>query len=124
MYNCTLVELANDFKAQLKEAYKKDEQWNRVLEILGACEDIQDTDYKSEHQVPEIDFCIKSDLIYYIGLFRKQRLCILKDLKQEIFELAYNKHSHSGFYWTYEHITEALYIQHLLRQLKKYIKHY
>ena len=98
MYNCTLIELTDNFKAQLKKAYKKDKQWKRVLGILGACEGIQNTDCESEHQVPEIDFCIKSDLIYYVSLSEKQRLCIPKDLKQEIFELAYDKHSHSGFY--------------------------
>ena len=123
MYNYTLVKLADDFKAQLKEAYQKDKQWNRVLWILGACEDVQDMDHESEHQVPRIDFCIEGDLIYHVSLSGKQRLCIPKDLKQEIFQLAHDKHSHSGFYWTYEHIAEALYIQHLSRQLKKYIKH-
>ena len=69
-----------------------------MLRILGASEDVQDTDHESEHQVPRIDFCIKDDLIYYVSLSEKQRLCIPKDLKQEIFELAYDKHSHSGFY--------------------------
>ena len=98
MYNCTLIKLADNFKAQLKEAYKKDKQWNRVLEILEISEDIQNTDYNSEHQVPEINFCIKGDLIYHVSLSEKQRLCILKDLEQEIFELAHNKHSHSEFY--------------------------
>ena len=122
-YNCTLVELADDFKARLKEAYKKDEQWNRVLGILGVREDTQDTDRESEPQVPGIDFRIESDLIYHVGPSGKQRLCIPKDLEQEIFALAHDERSHSGFYRTYEHIAEALYIRHLARRLKKYIEH-
>ena len=66
---------------------------------------------------------MENELIYHEGPSGKQRLCILRTIEQEIFKLAHDQWSHAGFYWTYEHISEAIYIRHLSRRLKRYIEH-
>ena len=37
-YHITLVEMSEDFKSRLMEAYVRDEQWNRILEVLKRAE--------------------------------------------------------------------------------------
>lgn len=59
-------------------------------------------------------FAIMKDLIYYEDpIDGKQRLCIPKKLKKDIFQLAYDEHFHSGFKRTYQRIVNGLFIKNL-----------
>ena len=130
-YNCTLVEIAEEFQIQLKEAYHKDSQWERIMDMLTVKENEPDIQEETQElgnegnttQILGINFQLCKGLLYHIGDTGKQRLCIPKELEKEIFKLSHDQRNHSGFYRTYKHIAEAMYIRHLARRLQKYIEH-
>ena len=84
------MKLSDDFKTQLKEAYKSDEQWTRIIQMFNTLSQTdQNQEYSSE--VPRIDFQMENELIYYEGPSGKQRLCIPRTIEQEIFKLAHDQ---------------------------------
>ena len=98
-YNCTLIEISQDFQSHLKEAYHQEEQWSRVIRLLQNKKSettqnmkLNDGDTTSDIiMTPGINFQLRGGLLYYIEQSRKQRLCIPKLMEKEIFELAHDQ---------------------------------
>ena len=126
VYNFTLVEMSEDYRAKLAAAYKKDKKWSKILESLEAEKErlLKSEDSVEFVKLPNILFVLRDKLIYYQDEYNdRERLCVPKTLEQKVFENAHDKHSHGGFQRTYERISEGHYMRHLTRRLKRYILH-
>ncbi len=121
-YHVTLVELADDFKKRLQDAYEQDTAWKRILDLTRPKQ--PDGDEDPADKPPGLQFSYRNGLIYYTDdIDGRERLCIPSALEKEIFELAHDKQHHSGFHRTYDRITASLFIRHLTKRLKAYILH-
>ena len=144
-FHVTLVEMSQDFKDRLGQEYTKDEQWNKVLEVVKkankeaeASLPVQGPATKAG-ELPQLPvqtnlnrtnrklglrFKLRNRLLYYTNFNNgRERLCIPNSLEKEIFKLAHDRQHHSGFHRTYERIVASLYLRHLLKNLRTYIDH-
>ena len=71
----------------------------------------------------EIDFKIVDGFIYYIDTNDRDRLCISKSLKEEIFQQAHDENHHAEAHRCYSRISEILFIFKLLKKFRVYIEH-
>ena len=120
-YHITLVEISDSFKQDLIQAYKNDNQWNKILALLKTetSEGIDDNARKLG-----LRFKHRDGLIYYTNLDdRRERLCVPNELKKQIFKLAHNRQHHNGFHRSYNRITGSIYLRHLSKHLRSYIEH-
>lgn len=106
-----------DFRTRLPAAYSNDSRWKRIQELLRSLP--KDGDPLKTHG---IQFSEDQGLLYHVQDEQK-RLCIPQALYQEIFQMAHDDHSHSGFHRTYERITQSLYLWRCAHFLRQYIKH-
>ena len=130
VYHTTLVEMSDDFKKRLIDAYGKDDQWKRILETIKRKEDaIKERQGNQELVNQELPagfrFRKHNDLIYSTTLddVGRLRLCIPESMQQEVFEMAHDKNFHAGFHTTYARIAPSIFIKGLTKHLEKYIKH-
>ena len=111
-YHCTLVEMSDDFKQRLVEAYIRDEQWKKALDIL-----------KGDDLPEGFRFRKRDGLIYLTGQEGRERLCIPESLQHEVFKLAHDNNFHGGYHRTYDRIAPSLFIRNLSKHLRVYITH-
>lgn len=135
VYHITLVKMSDDFKSRLVAEYKKDLQWNKILDVVqkSAREVAQETTAAESEETPDDDFHarrvglrfkLRDGLIYYTNFDDgRERLCIPNSLKKEIFELIHDRQHHGGFHRTYDRIVSSVYLRHLYRNLRTYIEH-
>ena len=116
-FTATLVEMSPDFRTRLLAAYANDSRWKRFQELLISLR--KDSDPLKTHG---IQFSKDQGLLYHVQDAQK-RLCIPQALYQEIFQMAHDDHSHSGFHRTYERIARYLYLWRCAHFLRQYIKH-
>lgn len=114
IYHTTLVEMSDDFKQKLTEAYASDPQWSKILDLL-----------KQPELPAGIQFRKHNDLIYKVALDQegKQRLCVPESLAKEVFKIAHDGNFHAGHHTTHARIAPSVYIKGLWNQLHTYIKH-
>ena len=120
VYYATLVEMSNDFKKRLAQAYAKDPQWIKILDLL------KPDKHGNPPQLPDgLRFRKHGDLIYATNLDHtgKHRLCIPESMQHEVFHLAHDRNFHAGFHTTYARISPSVYIKSLSSRLQSYIKH-
>ena len=132
-YHITLIEMSDDFKVKLKEAYKKDEQWKKVLNLVKPSSDPTTAEPKQEsvsdspaelEPTTEIRFKYRNELLYYINFDDgRERLCIPAIMKQQIFHLTHDQQHHGEYHRIYERIVSSVYIRHLTKHLRAYIDH-
>ena len=106
-----------EFFSNLKQIYKNDDQWFRFkikLKIRTNFMNIFD----------EIEFILKNSHIYFVFENTTSRLCISWSMKKIIFTTTYDENHHCDFHRVYVRISEFLYIKHLIKRFKRYIKHY
>ena len=115
-YFTTLVEMSDDFRARLLQAYEGDVGWKAVKESVTA---------QSRGDRPiTVPFAAVDDLLYFKDPeTHRLRLCIPRSLAKEVFELAHDQVNHSGFNTTYARVVETIYMFSLSRLLKRYIAH-
>ena len=119
VYAASLVEMSPDFRKQVREAIDSDKRWKDVLaEARKRSLDHETTPEPTKSGY----FEIIDDLLHHISPDSKARLVIPRALEGEIFELAHRPH-HAGFYRTYQHIAESLYVRNLSKRLRKFIEH-
>ena len=133
IYHVTLIEMSDDFKVKLKEAYEKDEQWKKVLDLVKPSSDPTTAEPEQEPvsaspAEPEptvgIRFKYRNELLYYINFDDgRERLCIPIIMKQQIFHLAHDQQHHGEYHRIYERIIPSVYIRHLTKHLRAYINH-
>jgi hypothetical protein len=115
-FHSTLVQMTDEFKRRLVEAYTDDEQWKRARDILKDGND-------EENLPPGFRFRIKDDLVYLIGEEGRERLCIPQALQHEVFKLAHDNNFHGGYHRTYDRIAPSIFIRNLSKHLRTYIEH-
>ena len=122
-YHVTLVELADNFKWCLKNAYKDDSQWKRILNMIRSPKQFTLNVTHNEDIMKwsaELHFTYWNDLIYYINNVDEcKHLCISFCFEKKIFELAYDQQHYDEFHCIYDWIFSSLFLWHLIRWLKK-----
>lgn len=118
IYHATLVEMADDFKQRLKQAYQDDPNWQKLLEMLRKASTEPSED---EKQVPGIPFLLRDELIYHVK--DRWRLCIPPAMEKEIFEQAHDLSSHGGYHRCHDRLAHSFFIRHLSQHLRAYIAH-
>lgn len=115
IYHMTLVEMSDDFKERLVDAYSKDPQWKKIQDLLK----------QPESELPQgFRFRRHENLIYVSSEHPgRQRLCIPESMQKEIFQLAHDGNFHAGFHTTYARISPSVYIRGLSKHLQTYLKH-
>ena len=83
-----MVELFNDFKKRLIEAYKSDKFYKKIFKVFKI--------NTSSNNSMNLKFKMRDDVFYYNNNINK--LCIFKTLIQKVFELAYDKIHHKKFH--------------------------
>ena len=114
--NIFFIKMNENFFSDLKQIYKNDYQWFRFkikLKIRTNFMNIFD----------EIEFILKNSHIYFVFENTTSRLCISWSMKKIIFTTTYDENHHCDFHRVYVRIFEFLYIRHLVKKFKKYIKH-
>lgn len=119
VYHSTLVEMSDDFKHRLKQAYLADPHWAKLHEMLKASAEAPTT----EASVPGIPFVRKEELMYHEGAEGRLRLVIPQSMEQELFEQAHDLSSHGGYHKCHDRLAHTVYIRHLSRNLRGYIAH-
>ena len=140
-FNATLVEMSEDFKTRLLQAYAEDPLWKNRLDQLHMHEsrrvasrsagtqpdDGHDSD--PEHDEPEshplgLRFFLRRGLIYFRDQEDgRERLCIPSPLYTEVFRMAHDDHHHAGLHRALARIQASFYIRHLTQNLRIYIRH-
>ena len=112
----TLLKMSEILRKVLKKIYEKNNQWKKIIEKIKKRENSNDT-------FDDIDFILKSDHVYYVPQKRIPRICISWKLKKDIFQMIHDQNHHCGYHKTYVKIVETVYIRHLSKRLRRYIKH-
>lgn len=127
IYHATLVEMSDEFKQRLKQAYQDDPHWQKLLEMLqkASTESSEPTeDEKDEKQVPGvpgIPFLLRDELIYHVK--DRWRLCVPPGMEKEIFEQAHDLSNHGGYHRCHDRLAHSFFIRHLSQHLRAYIEH-
>ena len=113
-YHSTLIEISDDFKKRLIEAYAVDEQWKKALDILK----------EDDENLPQgFRFRKKEGLIYLTSQEGRERLYIPEALQHDVFKLAHDNNFHGGYHRTYDRIAPSIFIKNLSKHLRIYIMH-
>ncbi len=110
-----LIEMINEFQNSLKKTYIQNAQWAKLL--------IKLRDRRNSDDAKDIDFSLRDDLIYYTSIEKSLRLCILWFIKRDIYRMTHDDHHHCDFHRVYARVVESLYIRHLIKRLRRYIRH-
>ena len=104
------------FFLNLKQIYRNNDQWFKFKIKLKIRTNFVNT-------FDEMKFMLKKNHIYFVFDDVTSRLCISWFMKKRIFATAHDENHHCDFYRVYVRISEFLYIKHLVKKFKKYIKH-
>ncbi|SLM39859.1 Ribonuclease H-like domain [Lasallia pustulata] len=99
-FNVTLVEMGDELKDSLKQAYMTDECWSKIRE------EIKGKDSAPTAAFP--DFYMHNDLIYLIDHDKRERLVVLKTLEKEVSELSHDSSNHQGFHRAFDRLTTSM----------------
>ena len=111
-----LIKMNEKFFTALKKTYDSDDQWRKIRIKLRARIDRFDT-------FDDIEFVLKDFQIYYASSETISRLCILWRLEKRIYALIHDSNHHCDFHKTYVRIADFLYIKHLTKRFRRYIKY-
>ena len=125
VYHATLIEISDNFKQRLKQAYQDDSHWQKLHEILKptAAGEADSVNGRSEEKrVPGVPFVLSDELIYHIR--DRWRLYIPASIEQEVFEQAHDLSNHGGYHRCHNRLSHTLFIRRLSHNLRAYIAHY
>ena len=111
-----LFEMTNDLKKRFKTTYNIDSQWSKIRDKIKTRENKNDTSN-------EIDFILKKFRILYAPYGKTFRLCISWKLEQKVYKFVHDANHHCGFHRTYAKTSKIVYIRHLTKRLRRYIRH-
>ena len=133
IYHATLVNMTDDFKARLREAYGQDEHWEDLRDMLQPPADDQGEaspdrpegppDEPVGTTKPGLSFTFRDDLIYHVNGEGRLRLCVPNSMEQELFEQVHDQSNHAGFHRSFESLSHSVYLRHLSKHLRTYIAH-
>ncbi len=108
--------MSNDFILKLKNNYFIDSTWNKIIIEIKLR-------FDSMNIFDEIIFDFQQSLVYYCSEDKIKRLCISWFMKKKIYNMTHDNNHHCDFHRIYIKIVESLYIRHLIKRLRRYIKH-
>jgi hypothetical protein len=65
----TLIEMTDEYRNSLRTTYKKDSQWNKLMQKLEFREHFENTS-------DDMNFILRNNLIYYVSEEKISRLCV------------------------------------------------
>lgn len=110
------VKIDQEFSTALKETYKIDNQWQKIKTKFWIRINLINV-------FDNIEFILEEDQIYYVSREATSRFCISWSLKKRIYTLVHDNNHYCKFHRVYVRISNLLYIRHLTKRLRKYIKH-
>ena len=111
-----LIKMNEKFSTVLKKTYNANDQWRKIKIKLKVRVDRFDI-------FDDIKFVLKDSQIYYASNEIISRLCIFWKLEKEIYVLIHDNNHHCDFHRAYARIADFLYIRHLAKRFRKYIKY-
>ena len=125
IYYTTFIDIIDNFKLRLRQAYKANEYWKKIRDILKPSADNTNEILRTkEYTQPGLPFVMRDDLLYYINGEGIYRLCMPSLIEKELFEQVYNLLSYGEYYRYYNRLSYSMYIRYLLRYLRNYISYY
>ena len=125
IYHVILIKMSDEFKKKLKEIYKENKRWIRIIKLLIQ-NSIEDNS-KNWINFEDLRFRYRDDLVYYLDDNElnddREWLCIFKKLVENIFVLTYDRLNHCDYHKTYDRIMISFYIRKFSRKLQIYIIH-
>ena len=116
IYHTMIVQMSLKFWEKIKKNYLEDKCWKETIRQLKRTE---------EAKTIRMSFHLDDELIYYINSSDYCCcLCILKNLKKDIFQMTHNEFHHVNFHQIYNIIVVSIFIQNLSKRLIQYIVHY
>ncbi|SLM34508.1 hypothetical protein LPUS_03307 [Lasallia pustulata] len=100
-FNVILVEMGDELKDRLKQAYMTDKCWSKIWEEIRGKDSAPTTAFP--------DFCMHNDLIYLFNHDKRGQLVVPKTLEKEVFELNHNSSNHQGFHRAFDRLTTSIY---------------
>ncbi|SLM41474.1 reverse partial [Lasallia pustulata] len=115
-FNVTLVELADEFKDRLKQAYLDDQRWSGIRKSAA------EADKSLSMAFP--DFRLRNNLLYLIDHNEREQLVIPQSLEKEVFELSHDLLHHQGFHRAFDLLTTSIYFdRNAAKRFCAYIEH-
>ena len=111
-----LMKMNEKFFTALKKTYDSDDQWRKIKIKLK-------TRIDRFNIFDDIEFVLRDFQIYYVSDEITSRLCIFWKLKKRIYALIHDNNHHCDFHKTYVRIVDFLYIRHLTKRFRRYIKY-
>ena len=122
VYHATLVEIADEFKARIKEGYTKDKRWIEIITMLQTQELDPDAE-DNEQRLPGINFRLRNELLYYVPGDRRDRLYIPDELAGEVIGEAHGRY-HRGIHRVHDELYPSIFIRNIHKKIKDYVEHY
>ena len=125
-YQNIIIVMSSKFCDQILDEYVKESFWKNILIMLKELTSrvVNEKVLNDSKSVRiEIDFKIVDDFIYYIGINDRDRLCIPKFLKEEIFRQTHDENHYAEAHQCYNRISEILFIFKLLKKFRAYTEH-
>lgn len=123
----TLVELTDDFKQRLTDAYGADPHFAPIAKVLKEHlekNDIDDNEDIVGRSRSAYRISKSSGLLYYEDqMDNRLRLCIPRKLLKEVLQLAHDSEAHYGINKTYGRLLSSFFAPSLLRKVRQYISH-
>ena len=125
IYHTTLVEMSDDFKERLKQGYRDDVHWERLLGMLSkpSADSASPEEADMSGRTPGMPFALREGLIYHINGEDRWRLCIPPSMEQELFEQVHDLSNHGGYHRCHDRLSHTVFVRHLSRNLRAYIAH-
>ena len=121
VYHATLVEMADEFKARIKEGYAKDKRWMEIITMLQTQELDPDAE-DDEQRLPGINFRLRNELLYYVPGDGRDRLCIPDELAGEVIGEAHGRY-HRGIHRVHDELYPSIFIRNMHKKIKDYVEH-
>ena len=117
-YMATLVEMSEEFRAQLLEGYSHNPTYQQIIKVLDKNDAI-----KPENRATLPFSCNVKGLIWHND--KTAWLCILdsNNLISNILKIAHTEAGHPGAAHTYERAASSWYICRLARNIRNYLRH-
>jgi Integrase zinc binding domain len=113
-FTATLVQMSDEFRAQLQDGYLQDPVYASLLKHIQANDKLGD-------DRAELPFSMTDGLIFHEG--DTQRLCIPESMVGKVLTIAHTDVSHPGFHRTFQRAHHSWYIKSLAKHVKKFINH-
>lgn len=124
----SLVEISDEFKAEIRAQLHKDKQWKDIIILIQKQQNLDRQAQEHNHSDPAfakvIRFRYEDELLFFVDPSDDRwRLCIPQAMEKQIFNLIYDQHFHFGMHKSYQRIIASMFIRKLRKKLRDYNNH-